>query len=156
LVEKPLSSTKTSRAGFSPGCAACQALRAAATSRRSCSAARCDFFVCQAKPVERVPQAADAHRDAPRLGQPGAQFLERRVGALAHPLSQRRRMRGKLRRPYATPRPRLGLAVIAPSRQRRVNVRYTDPQQHRSLGHRPAVIDHPQHPVPQLRTVRKT
>jgi hypothetical protein len=79
---------KTKRRGSQPGCFFRQAMRAALTSGRSCSAARVVFFIAQAQPVDPVPQGVEsdlhpqlllaallhlAQRDVNLLGKPSAQ-----------------------------------------------------------------------------------
>src|SRR5580658_2603807 len=53
---------KTRRRGSHPGCSLRQSLRAAATSGRSCSAARVVFFRAQAETMQLVPEGVDADR----------------------------------------------------------------------------------------------
>src|SRR5260370_2210863 len=76
LVEVPVSSRKTSRAGSRPGCSAFQAARASATSGRSCSLACTIFFKADALGGEETP-----HRPLPDIDAPppklGADLFQR-------------------------------------------------------------------------------
>src|ERR1019366_9826852 len=63
VVETLVSSMKTSRFGSSLGCCVCKALRAAATSGRSCSAARRLFFKGQLQMMQKPGDRRLAHRD---------------------------------------------------------------------------------------------
>src|SRR5215210_2587770 len=84
LVLAQVSSMKTRRAGSMLGCSSRQRSRAAATSGRSCSAARRLFFEGQLLAVAEAPDRAIARRDA-ALGQLPPQLLERDVRLLGHP-----------------------------------------------------------------------
>lgn len=69
--------------------AARQARRARATSGRSCSAARSDFFERQPDPRQRLPDRPQAHAHAALLGQPVAQLGHSRVRMLPYPRKDR-------------------------------------------------------------------
>src|ERR1700704_5786144 len=79
LVEVPVSSMNTSRAGSRSGCAAIQAARAAATSGRSCSLACTIFFEADVFGGEEPPHRAIADRLAAR-GKLRADLFQRRGG----------------------------------------------------------------------------
>src|SRR4030088_2006915 len=87
LVEVPVSSMNTSRAGSRSGCAAIQAARAAATSGRSCSLACTIFFEADVFGGEEPPHRAIADRLAAR-GKLGADLFQRQLGSRRDPLLQ--------------------------------------------------------------------
>jgi hypothetical protein len=74
-----VSSMNTSGPGLSPGWRSRHSARAAATSGRSCSAARRDFFDCQVQARERLVHQSFAGGDFVRLIQPTPQFGGGRV-----------------------------------------------------------------------------
>src|SRR5271163_570935 len=74
LVEVPVSSIKTSFAGSSEPCSAFQAVRAAATSGRSCSAACAVFFEADALGRKEPLYRPVAHMEA-ASGQLAPQLL---------------------------------------------------------------------------------
>src|SRR6266850_2693222 len=67
LVQVPVSSMKTKRAGSRDACSASQSARAWATSGRSCSAACTVFFKPVVLTLEEAPDRAIAHLHAPML-----------------------------------------------------------------------------------------
>src|SRR6476620_10142711 len=78
LVAAHVSSMKTRRSGSRSGWAARHCCRWAATSGRSCSAARRTFFYAQAQGGDRPPQSGEGDRQP----QPVAEFLQGRVRGL--------------------------------------------------------------------------
>ena len=72
-----VSSMKISLPASSVGWFSRHSARALATSGRSCSAARSDFFERQAKQLQRVPDQPDARCDLVRRQQPRPQFRDR-------------------------------------------------------------------------------
>ena len=76
LVAAPVSSTKTSRAGFSRSCPARQAARRSPSSGRSCSCARSDFFSASARAGPGSGASAPGCADAMARHQPGAQLVK--------------------------------------------------------------------------------
>src|SRR5690348_12465368 len=87
VVEVPVSSMKTSRAGSRAGCSACHAARAAATSGRSCSLACTIFFEADALGGKEPPHRSVADMLAAG-GELGADLLECQVGSRGDPLKQ--------------------------------------------------------------------
>src|SRR6516162_6736568 len=71
---------KTRRSGFKSGWLTRHSSRALATSGRSCSAARSDFFERELEKLKPVPQAADANLDPSLSRKPLLQLLKRRIG----------------------------------------------------------------------------
>src|SRR5712691_10452899 len=87
LVEVPVSSINTSRAGSRVGCSSFQAARAAATSGRSCSLACTIFFEADALGSEKPPHRAIPDMDAAG-GKFGPDLLQRQVRNCRDPLQQ--------------------------------------------------------------------
>ena len=87
LVLAPVSSTKTSRSGFSQVCQRRQNRRLRATSARSCSAARSVFFKAIAKRVKRIVDALTGNLDPPGQ-QTLAQFGQCDIRLRCHDLMQ--------------------------------------------------------------------
>src|SRR5258708_33817267 len=81
--ETLVSSIKTSRFGSSLGCCLCKALRAAATSGRSCSAARKLFFEAQIQMVQKSGDRRLTDRHLLRR-QDGPEFGQRDIRLLRH------------------------------------------------------------------------
>ncbi len=79
LVDAPVSSMNTRRSGSRSGCALNQALRRAATSGRSCSAACAVFFEGHPVPVQAAPDRAGHERGAMILLQHGGQLGQRDI-----------------------------------------------------------------------------
>src|SRR5260221_13240817 len=73
---------KTRRWGSSLGCLSAHAPRAAATSGRSCSAARMLFFEADAVAVEEPPDRSDPPLLFTPIGQTGLGFFPCQVGLL--------------------------------------------------------------------------
>src|SRR5882757_4376600 len=94
VVETLVSSMKTSRLGSSLGCRFCKALRAAATSGRSCSVARRLFFKGQLQ----MRQKPEDRRLADRyllLRQSGLELRQRDIRLFSHQLPDQVLMRGQ-------------------------------------------------------------
>src|SRR5207249_7429043 len=94
FVDALVSSMNTSFLGSSPACILRQALRAAATSGRSCSAACRLFFKGQVQ----MPQKSEDRRKADLnlvLRQSGCNLRQRNIGLLRHPLSDPLLVRGQ-------------------------------------------------------------
>src|ERR1700731_4166149 len=87
LVDVPVSSMKTSFDGSSELCPAFQAIRASATSGRSCSAACAVFFEADALGGKEPPYrpVADLH---PGPAPPPPPHLQRQIGPRLDPLQQ--------------------------------------------------------------------
>src|SRR5450830_1268447 len=94
VVETLVSSMKTSRFRSSLGCCFCKALRAAATSGRSCSAARRLFFKAQIQMMQESGdrRLTDCH---PLLRQNGLELCQRDIRLLHHQLPDQFLVRGQ-------------------------------------------------------------
>src|SRR5689334_15075322 len=78
----------TRREGFSVGCSAFRALRAAATSGRSCSAACRTFFKRDLVAVVEAPHRADGDSELLFAAKPVADLLKRQIRLLRHEIEQ--------------------------------------------------------------------
>src|SRR5713226_8766713 len=87
LVEVPVSSRKTSRAGSRAGCSAFQAARASATSGRSCSLACTIFFKADALGGKEPPHRPVADMQT-ASGQLGADLFQRQIWNRRDPRQQ--------------------------------------------------------------------
>src|SRR3954453_4758722 len=85
VVETAVSSRKTSRRGLSFGCRRCSDRRSAATSGRSCSAARRLFFKGQLQMMKKARNRRLADCDL-FLRQSGCKLCERNVRLVRHQL----------------------------------------------------------------------
>src|ERR1039458_5023774 len=85
VVETLVSSMKTSRFRSSLGCCFCNALRAAATSGRSCSAARRLFFKAQIQMMQESEDRRQTDRHL-LLRQNGLELCQRDIRLLRHQL----------------------------------------------------------------------
>ena len=85
LVVVPVSSMKTSRAGSRPGWPSFQAVRAAATSARACSAACAVFFKADAVSPVEAPDGGDRSGD-PAFAQPTPDLRQGQEPLLDHRL----------------------------------------------------------------------
>src|SRR4029077_13946031 len=85
LVEVPVSSMKTSRSGASLACLSDHAVRAAATSGRSFSAARTLFFEADAVAVEEPPDRTEPRLLLTLIEQTALDFFQCQVGLLPNP-----------------------------------------------------------------------
>src|SRR6266581_271686 len=94
LVETLVSSMKTSRFGSSLGCRLCNALRSAATSGRSCSAACTLFFKGQIQITQEAKDRGLTNRDFP-LRQCGPKLCQRDIRLLRHQLPDPLLVRGQ-------------------------------------------------------------
>src|SRR5258708_30990281 len=115
LVEVPVSSIKTSRAGSSAGCSSFQAARAAATSGRSCSLACTIFFEADALGGEEAPHRAVPDMQA-AAGKLGADLLQRQVRNRPDPLQQPGPLALQARVVIAPHRPGWKPAALPPNR----------------------------------------
>src|SRR6266481_9978375 len=88
LVEVPVSSMKTSRSGSSLGRLSAHAVRAAATSGRSCSAARTLFFEADAVAVEEPPDRTEPRLLLALIEQTALDLLQCQVGLLPNQRKQ--------------------------------------------------------------------
>src|SRR5262247_825264 len=78
----------TRREGFSAGCSAFRALRAAATSGRSCSAACRTFFKRDRVAVVEAPHRADGDSELLLAAKSVANLLQRQIGLLRYQIEQ--------------------------------------------------------------------
>ena len=107
----PVSSTNTSRAGFSGACPARQSARCWATSGRSCSCGPdATFFQRQPEPGQRPVHQAQARRHAVGRQQPGPQLVQGDVRTAATSALMRLVLRRQLELLVVALRPGLGLA----------------------------------------------
>src|SRR6266404_9707978 len=88
LVEVPVSSMKTSRSGSSLACLSDHAVRAAATSGRSCSAARTLFFEADAVAVEEPPDRPQPRLLLTLIEQTALDLFQRQIGFMPNQLKQ--------------------------------------------------------------------
>src|SRR5580704_5015914 len=88
LVEVPVSSMKTRRSGSSSVWFCAHSVRAAATSGRSCSAARTVFFEADAMAVEEPPDRPKPCLVPAIIEQTALDFLQRQIGLAPHQLKQ--------------------------------------------------------------------
>src|SRR6266404_6406775 len=88
LVEVPVSSMKTSRSGSSLACLSDHAVRAPATSGRSCSAARTLFFEADAVAVEEPPDRTEPRLLLTLIEQTALDLLQCQVGLLPNQFEQ--------------------------------------------------------------------
>src|SRR6478672_2650513 len=86
VVETAVSSRKTSRRGSSFGCRRCSDRRSAATSGRSCSAARRLFFKGQLQMMKKTGNRRLADCDL-FLRQSGCEFCQRDIRLVHHQLA---------------------------------------------------------------------
>ena len=145
---------KTSLPGVRPGCLSRHSTRRLATSGRSCSAARSDFFYMsgRARPASSTaarcwpkPDASGAARPAIR---PAWHGLCRKLGA------DRVIQISQLRRQMPALRQRCGLPGAPPPAQHLRDVGDTDPQQDRDPPDRLALIRRGKHPLAQILRIR--
>gem|GEM_PF-5834675 len=120
---------KTKRSGFSSGWLARHSARASATSGRSCSAARSDFFEREIEKLKPVPQASDADRDLAFGEEPRLKFGERDVGLSRNACAKGIIVRRELRPGTATGRACGHFAGHASPDQSLVNIGDADPKQ---------------------------
>src|SRR6516225_4178697 len=88
LVAVPVSSIKTRCSGSSLACSPAQALRAAATSGRSCSAARMLFFEADAVAVKEPPDRPNPRFLLALLQQTALDLFQRQIRFLSHQCEQ--------------------------------------------------------------------
>src|ERR1700739_488695 len=79
---------KTRRSGSSSGCLSAHVVRAAATSGRSCSAARTLFFEADAVPVEEAPDRTDSSLLLALIQQAALDLLQRQISFAPPQLKQ--------------------------------------------------------------------
>src|SRR5450759_4122892 len=105
LVEVPVSSIKTRRAGSSSPWCAFQTERAMATSGRSCSVAETLFFEADAESVIEAPHGCHADHNA-ALAQQSPNFFKRNVRLCPNQIEQPRGMALNNRAPMPSNRAR--------------------------------------------------
>src|SRR5215471_15321034 len=88
LVLVPVSSMKTRRSGSSLALSSTHAARAAATSGRSCSAARTLFFEADAVAVEEAPNRSKPRLLLTLIEQAAPDLFQRQIGFTPHQLKQ--------------------------------------------------------------------
>src|ERR1700758_2879597 len=88
LVEVPFSSMNTRRSGSNLGWSSLQATRAAATSGRSCSAARTLFFKADAVAGKKTPNRPEPRLLLAFLEEPALDFQQRQVRLLPYQRKQ--------------------------------------------------------------------
>jgi hypothetical protein len=127
-----------------------QSARCWATSGRSCSSARPDFFERQPEAGERLVHQAEARRDLIGFQQPCPQFLQGDVRPTRHLGGNGGMVVRQLERLPIALRPRLALAGRLAARQRLVDVGHADLEQPRHGLGRITAVDRRQDPAAQI------
>lgn len=133
------------------GCAALHSLRLAATSGRSCSAARSAFFKRQPEPPGRVPYRAAADLDAVLSLQPSLGLRQRDAGPRADVRRQRKLLhRRELARWTAAVRVYPAISRLPATDQRLVDVGDAHFERRRYLTDGHPIIHRRKHSIAQI------
>ena len=145
---------KTSLLGVRLGCFWRHCVRASATSGRSCSAARRDFFLNVRSSAASLPHQAGARRDLVGLAQPLPQLCDRRIRAGRHQRLDRAVQTSQPGWQMTALRPRRRLSGPLPPKQHLGNVRDTDVKPARNRTNRTAIIRGGENAFSQILRIR--